>query len=423
MNIFDQFVIPGTSNHILLIKYMLIISLMLFIPYAGMLLGGMFISSYFDKKGKREGNSLYTRFAKDVINKLTISESAKFGLGIVPALSIFFAYVQLLYSSNTVSLSMMALAVVIFFISLSFVYKYRETYKLERMLSQINYTGSIGKYLLLISLYILAGTMALSASPDNWGKINNVMQLIFSWQSFFGFLTLLCISGLISGSAIIFFFFKWDGGLKDMPNDYSELVRKFAGNLTLISGTLFPLMILLSYLYLPYSTLSPLLFYYTIAVFAISLILGSFILSILKSNNTDAATSVFMLIIVLITLNIFKDQQAFATAVLPNTVKLTQLADNLEKESQNKLMQNTGINAESIYTQKCSACHKFDQKLVGPPYDQVVPKYNGDVQKLAEFILNPQKIDPAYPPMPVQGLKKKEATAMAQWLINKSEKK
>lgn len=423
MNIFDQFVIPGTSNHILLIKYMLIISLMLFIPYAGMLLGGMFISSYFDKKGKREGNSLYTRFAKDVINKLTISESAKFGLGIVPALSIFFAYVQLLYSSNTVSLSMMALAVVIFFISLSFVYKYRETYKLERMLSQINYTGSIGKYLLLISLYILAGTMALSASPDNWGKINNVMQLIFSWQSFFGFLTLLCISGLISGSAIIFFFFKWDGGLKDMPNDYSELVRKFAGNLTLISGTLFPLMILLSYLYLPYSTLSPLLFYYTITVFAISLILGSFILSILKSNNTDAATSVFMLIIVLITLNIFKDQQAFATAVLPNTVKLTQLADNLEKESQNKLMQNTGINAESIYTQKCSACHKFDQKLVGPPYDQVVPKYNGDVQKLAEFILNPQKIDPAYPPMPVQGLKKKEATAMAQWLINKSEKK
>lgn len=423
MNFFDQFVIPGSSNHILLIKYMLMISLMLFIPYIGMLLGGMFISSYFDKKGKREGNSLYTKFAEDVINKLTISGSAKFGLGIIPALSIFFAYVQLMYSSNTISLSMFALAIAILFISLSFIYKYREIYKLERMLTQINYTGSIGKYLLLSAVYLFAGAMALSSSPDNWAKTNNVMQLIFSWQSFFNFLTLLCISGLISGSAIIFFFFKWDGGIQNMSGEYSELVRKFAGNLTLISGTFFPLMILLSYLYLPYSTLSPLLFYYTIAVLTITLVLGSFILSVMKSKNADAATSVFVLIIVLITINIFKDQQAFATAVQPNTVKMTKLAEDIEKESQNKLMQTTGIDAESIFTQKCSACHKFDQKLVGPPYDQVVPKYNGDVQKLSDFILNPQKIDPAFPPMPVQGLKKKEATAIAQWLISKTGKK
>ena len=60
---------------------------------------------------------------------------------------------------------------------------------------------------------------------------------------------------------------------------------------------------------------------------------------------------------------------------------------------------------------------------LGFAQEVAVAKYNGDAQKLAEYIFNPQKIDPAYPPMPNQGLKKKEANAMAQWLINKVTKK
>jgi len=67
---------------------------------------------------------------------------------------------------------------------------------------------------------------------------------------------------------------------------------------------------------------------------------------------------------------------------------------------------------------KCVACHKFDTKVVGPPYKETVPKYNGDVQQLAEYIYNPVKKDPAYPPMPNQGLKKKEAVAVAQYLLD-----
>ena len=423
MNIIDQLVIPSTANHILLIKYMLIISLMLFIPYLGMLLGGMFISTYFNKKGKQEGNSLYTRFAKDVIEKLSVSSGARLALGVIPALSIFFAYAQLLYTANTISLGMMALAIVLFVFSLTFIYKYRDTFTLERILSPIANTGSVGKYLLLTAAYIFAGTMALASSPDNWLSVNNIFQIIFSWQSMFNFLTLLCISGLLTGGAIIFFFFSWDGGLKDMSDEYTELVKRIAGNLALLSGILFPLMILLSYVYLPYSALSPSLFYYTILVLVISLILGSIIYSMVKTSNTESAVSVFVLIFVLITFNILKDQQAFANAIHTNVLNITKLADQQELESRKIVMQSTGINAEVIFNQKCSACHKFDQKLVGPAYQQTVPKYNGDVQKLADFIFNPQKIDPAFPPMPVQGLKKKEALALAQWLIDKVGKK
>jgi cytochrome c len=137
-----------------------------------------------------------------------------------------------------------------------------------------------------------------------------------------------------------------------------------------------------------------------------------------KHSDTQSASIVFMLILVLITVNILKDQIAFGNAIKPNTEETIKIAEEHEKDAKKKILQSTGVDPEAIFNQKCSACHRFDTKLVGPAYMQTVPKYNGDVQKLAAYIFNPQKIDPNFPPMPNQGLKKKEASAIAQWLLD-----
>jgi cytochrome c len=107
-----------------------------------------------------------------------------------------------------------------------------------------------------------------------------------------------------------------------------------------------------------------------------------------------------------------------ANALREQTKLILVKSEEQEKEVKAKTVSTTGVNAEQIYTTKCIACHKFDVKVVGPPYQQTVPKYNGDVNALAEFIYNPVKKDPAFPPMPNQGLKKKEAQAMAKWLMD-----
>ena len=449
MNFFDELVIPPSENHVMLLKYMLTISLLLFTPYISMMLGATFISTHFNKKGKSESNSMYLRFAKDIIEKLTITKSAELALGTIPVLSTFFAYAQLLYTAKTISVGILALSVVLFILSFVFIYKYRSTFKLEsvmnafksisskdalnadsenvqeikefeeRNLSTNSTTGTAGKWLLLAASYLFAGTMALASSPDKWESVGNVLAVIFSFQTFFSFGALVSLSGIISGGAIMFYFFSWDGGLKDMDEKYASLVKNTAGKLALGSGILFPLMLLISYAYLPQVSQSPTVFYYMVIVLIISLIAGNFIYSMFKNSDTGSAKVVFMLVFVLVTFNIIKDQIAFGNAISENTKEITKIAADEEKEAKNKTLQTTGIDAQSIFNQKCSACHKFDQKLVGPPYQQTVPKYNGDVQKLAEFIFNPQKIDPAFPPMPNQGLKKKEATAMAQWLISK----
>jgi cytochrome c len=75
------------------------------------------------------------------------------------------------------------------------------------------------------------------------------------------------------------------------------------------------------------------------------------------------------------------------------------------------------INAAEIYQVKCASCHKWDQKLVGPPHLEVLPKYVGKEAQLEAFIRNPVKVDPAYPPMPNPGLKPNEAKAMAKYLL------
>ncbi len=453
MNFFDELVIPASENHIMLLKYMLTISLLLFIPYISMMLGATFISTHFSKKGKNEGNSLYLRFAKDIIEKLTITKSAELALGTIPVLSTFFAYAQLLYTAKTISVGMLALAVVLFIISFVFIYKYRNTFKLEGIMNAFksisgkdalksendsvaeikdfeqnisstnSLSGTVGKWLLLTASYIFAGSMALASSPDKWAHVGNVLQIIFSWQTLFNFGALISLAGIITGGAIMFYFFTWDGGLKNMTEEYAAIVKNTAGKIALGSGILFPLMLMISYAYLPMESQSPTVFYYTVVVLIIFLIAGNYIYAMFKNSDTGSATAVFVLVFLLVFFNVIKDQLAFANAIHENTKEITKIAVEEEKIVKSKTMQSTGIDAEAIFNQKCSACHKFDQKLVGPPYNDVVMKYNGDAQKLAEFIFNPQKIDPAYPPMPNQGLKKKEANAMAQWLINKVTKK
>jgi len=80
------------------------------------------------------------------------------------------------------------------------------------------------------------------------------------------------------------------------------------------------------------------------------------------------------------------------------------------------------INGEEIYKIRCASCHKFDRKLVGPPHNEVVPKYFGKEELLLAFIKNPSRIDETYPPMPNPGLKPAEARAVADYVLEQVKK-
>jgi cytochrome c len=74
---------------------------------------------------------------------------------------------------------------------------------------------------------------------------------------------------------------------------------------------------------------------------------------------------------------------------------------------------------KQVFDTVCSVCHRFDSKVVGPPLNEVVPKYKGDVAKLKGFIRNPVKVNPALPAMPKPAIKEDEVDAVARYLLSK----
>jgi cytochrome c len=73
---------------------------------------------------------------------------------------------------------------------------------------------------------------------------------------------------------------------------------------------------------------------------------------------------------------------------------------------------------KKVFDAVCSACHRFDVKVVGPAFNDVVPKYEGNVEKLKAFIRNPVKVDPALPAMPKPAIKEDEVDAVARYLLS-----
>lgn len=451
MNFIDKFVIPPSANHILVLKYILVISMLLFIPYLGMSMGASFLSVYFNKKAKRTGNKLYMDFARDVLTKLTISKHAMIALGVIPLLSILFCYAQLLYQSGSSVLTYVLFSIDLVILALIFIFVFRNSFlhglTIDSLGSVVNsdpglesknevkdvmklgnelgttagLSGLWGTLLLFAGAYFFVSSTSLASDPSRWAEVRNVFEFLFSWSSLFSFLYLITAAGAISGSAILFYFFKWQGGIKEMTTEYCAFVKNFAIVLTFISVILLPVLLLLSFVFVPQAALSGSVFIYFILLLIAVLVACNLLYLMFKDSELSFVTAVFFLVFVTFGFNILKDQLLLANALKEHTETLISKSEEYEKVIASKLNTSGGVDAEQIYNTKCVACHKFDIKLVGPPYNETVPSFKGDVGKLADFIYNPSTtpINPGYPPMPNQGLKKKEATAMAQWLINK----
>ena len=65
----------------------------------------------------------------------------------------------------------------------------------------------------------------------------------------------------------------------------------------------------------------------------------------------------------------------------------------------------------------CNACHKLDEKFVGPSYKDLAAKGN-NAKQIAKLIVEPQPSNwPDYPPMTAMPhLDKDEVKEMAEWI-------
>ena len=440
MDFLDNFILPQSSEHIQLLHFMLILVLFLFIPFISVLFGGTAVSLYFKRRGlkKQDKNSL--RLAKQVMEIVTVNKSVGVILGIVPLVTTILIYAQLLHSSQITNLNYLAIALALLIVSLVLIYSYRYSLSFNEIFSSIDSQSLIdtaigediakffdessrisrraGKYgflFLFAALWFFITAISIPAFYSSWQSSGFIFDL-FSWKIISRLIYYILASFTLTGGMVLFSFFETSGSKKDFTSEYSEFVKKSAVKFTLTSAILLPVFMFINLLAIPGSSLSGSVFVYLIIALFLLFIGYHFLYMILKKANGTLTALLFFVLLFSVGAYIISDQM-----VMSNSTKVQTALLNTEFEKYISELRGGGevaeINGEEIYKVRCESCHRFDQKLIGPPHLEVLPKYVGKEAMLVAFIRNPVKVDPAYPQMPNPGLKPKEAEAVASYLL------
>ncbi len=481
MDFLRNLALPQSIQHINLLHFILVLVYLLFIPYLSLLVGSSLISLWFNVKGQKLKNSYYQRFAKDVIDIVIVNKNVLLVLGIIPIISSVMIFAQLLQGTEAITVGVLTFSVLLFVFAVISLYNYKFTFSIRRIFESVESSLSIndvtdkvkhdfpqsglpltdaiatggafakefvrsnltnhirsGYYsviLLLSSLFIFIGGNFIAVDSSNWNSFSSIFQIFISFEVWIRFLWFLTLSIAFTCITILFFFFSWNGGKKETDSNYQDFVKSWNLPAVMVFGLVQPLFILFDLFALPHSALSFPVFGFSVFGILVMFIALHFIYVMIKEIHfkftpldssprldskylTGFTATVFYLFVAFIVLLVVKDGISVSNSTKPQSIKLAAQYETYKNGLENKLGVSTmTLSGEDIFVGKCSACHKFDAKLVGPAYNLVLPKYVGKRDQLVKFILSPSKVDPNFPPMPAQGLRPNEAEVVADYLL------
>ena len=440
MEFLNNFVLHQSAEHIELLHYMLLIVLFLFVPFISIVFGGGLLSVTYKKKALKGNDKFYLRLAKEIAEITTINKSVGFILGIAPLITAILIYSQLLYNSQITNLNYLIFALVFITISLVFIYSYRYSLSFNSIFNSISKNdfpdpyvvkdvnklsdesqrisqkaGTFGILFLFIGLWFFVTALTIPTVYNGW-DIDNFLGGLFSWKVLSRFILYLLFAFALTGGMILFTFLEDEKKKRVKDEEYSIFVKQKIIRVTFYSAIFIPVFLLISLFGLPNNSLTGPVFAYAIISLVLLFFGYHFLYLLTKEIKGTTAALLFFTLIFSIAAFIIGDQKAMATSTKFHSASLSAEYDKYFAELKGE-GKTVAINAAEIYQVKCSSCHKWDQKLVGPPHKDVIPKYVGKEAQLVAFIRNPVKVDPAYPPMPNPGLKPNEAEAIAKYLL------
>lgn len=442
MEFLEKFVIPQSAEHIQLLHYLAMLIFILFIPFISMVFGGISLSLYYKKKGIKENNSDYIKFSEEIIEVATVNKGVGVILGIVPVLGTALIYAQLLHLSNTLAVGYLSVSFLLVTLSLILVYTYRYSTKFSILFSSIDElktkdsslteeitelrdsskrlsskSGYYGLIFLIITVWIFISGISIATLPKEWSE-GGFFSIIFSWTVIVRFLFFIAMAFAFTGGTILFRYFYWEGGKKNLNSDYKEFIRKTGVNLTLYSSLILPIFLAFILFALPDTSVSGAIFGYSTIALILMFLCYHLLYSMLKDKNTNYSGLLYLTLILIFISVVIKDQLAVDNATQMQAVVLNSKYEDMMAALTGAGNKGNQISGEEIYNNICSSCHSFDHKVVGPPYKQTLPKYEGKEDQLVAFVLNPKQNNPGYPPMPNPGLRPDQARAVAKWLLS-----
>ncbi len=447
MNFLDQLVIPESNEHLTLLRYLLVVVTIFFVTYVSIALIASTFAALFDWSGRKNGTRHHSQFAQDLADLASPNKGIIYAMAVIPLVTTILIYTQLFYGMDIGISSYLFYSAIFYFAGFYFLYGYKRSFHLDSIYSTFRnlasfpggevradvasdvefyervaviarkHGGRRSAILFWIGTWIFVGATRLAFTPDRWVG-STLATVLFSGETFWSLLSYVVTALVITSAAVLFFFFKWEKAIAAPADEsYRAFVKKHVLPIGLIAIALEPILIFFEIQNLPQTGVTNL----TFAIACIGMIVAFFVVllfySMLKDSKVNLGSYAFLGAIVIVFIWTAKDEIAFHYATRTQNQVLGQRYEAM-LASLNPNAAQPVISGEDIYNGRCSACHRFDVKLVGPPYNQTLPNFVGKIDSLEDFIMNPRQAVPGYPPMPAQGLKPDEVKAVADYIMD-----
>jgi cytochrome c len=396
----------------------------------GMIIGGSAVSLIMKILGREKNDRSYLQFSQELIETVTVNKKTLFLLGLVPLFPIALIYDRILFELVLFKWYFWFLIFLAVFSGIICIFFYRETFTFKKD-PPFFYIGiGLLGHLILVSAYFLfvIGT-GVVFSPEKWPFLQKQIIFILSWNSMVKFFLLSALFIGITGGAILVFISSRARYVEMPGTDYGKFVHTLGVTLTFVATLAIPPFIVLNLVTLPDVTLSMEIFVISAAILLLSLSVCLILSAALLSERYEGKLGipVFIIYVMIFLLVLLNDHSASGNAIQERIefLKIRDAQLKAERVALREQPPGKGLavetKGEEVFKKICSACHRFDSRLVGPPLNTVLPKYSGDVERLKAFIRNPVKVNPDYPPMPKQAIEEEEIEAVAPYLLGRVE--
>jgi cytochrome c len=446
MDVLNSIALPQSKEHFHLLLLVYNIVMIFLLPYLALLVGSLMAALLMDRRAGKTGDADIGHLARRLAGIALPDRSTFIFLVVLPSIVVVFLFVQMFQGTTAMAAGFAALGALLLIAggTAGFVFKF--TFTLDDMIALAGdgagkpdgaappvavagflaatrmshrRSGNWAAMLLLAGVFLFVGASTIGLNPEHWRAVDGFFALLLTGEVWIDVLAFFAAAAGMSGAGLLFSRFVWHQGTAP-PGPEDALILRTAVRLATAGILAMPLLFLLGTALIPATSLTGwvyVLLAFSFAAFGLAL---HFLYAFVKSGRTLYVALLLPMVVAALAMSVTKNQVALHTATADHAA---QLAVVFEKHTED-LRSSLGVMAkqmtgEDIYNARCSACHLFDQKKVGPPYKEVLVKYAGKKPALIAFVLNPVKVNPAYPNMPGQGLKASEADSIATFLMVK----
>jgi cytochrome c len=424
MEFFNQYTLPPNEGNLQLLRYLLVMTFVIHVPYLALVVACTKISLVFNMRDRDIPNATFARIAKDIMDLAVGNRVVVLTFGVLPQIVLWLIYGQWFAQSNATALDLMPVASVLIAVGLVLLVGYRMMLYPEGRNSAINFaTGSIGFLIFVGGTYGFFGVITRVLDPERWHLALDPVRMMLSFNVIWKFMFFV-LSGFTLAGCAMFFFFTWSGRKPAMDDTYRTFVKNLGAGVGIVGLLGLPVIGFFYLVTTPIIAMSGGVYILAASTLAVMFVVFTFLYRAILSRTPRFGGTAFTLFLVVFVIVALGDQLTLVNATREHSAALVTEAEAIEAQialEREAHMAEAGTvdvaEGEELYNTLCVTCHRMDERLVGPPLNAVLRKYEGNPDGLVEFIQKPKKIDPEYPPMPAPALSLREIRSVAAYLL------